>query len=262
MTNSLPSDVSVTPIPAFTDNYIWAFYNQNDCVVVDPGDAQPVLTFCEQHKLSLVSVLITHHHPDHTGGLKALIDAFPDIVIYGPQSSRIPLINQHVEEGDAVRIAALNLAFNVIELPGHTLDHIAYEGHGGVLCGDTLFSAGCGRLFEGTPTQMLASLDKLKALPDSTLVWCTHEYTLANLAFAKAVEPDNHELNEYSAWADAQRANGKPTLPSDIGTQKAINPFLRVGETSVRRGVENNDNQNYTTELDTFAAVRRWKDNF
>ena len=261
-TQQLPSGVTLVPLPAFTDNYIWCFYDSTSCVVVDPGDANVVETFCRQQSLTLSAILITHHHADHTAGLPKLIRSFPDVKVYGPNNPSISLINSRVSEGDLISIESLALEFSVIEIPGHTLDHIGFIGHGGILCGDTLFSAGCGRLFEGTPTQMLTSLAKLTNLDDTTNVWCTHEYTLANLAFAQAVEPLNEDLQQYTRWAKDMRNQNIPTLPTNIKTQKAINPFLRAHTPSVKCAAEEFAQVALAGELEVFTTVRSWKDNF
>ncbi|MDM7860355.1 hydroxyacylglutathione hydrolase [Alteromonas sp. ASW11-36] len=258
----LPDNVELTPVPAFTDNYIWTFFNASSCVVVDPGDAQPILDFCSQRNLILSAIIITHHHADHTGGIAKLCEEFPDIPVFGPNNSQIRGLTEHLGEGDSITIPALDLTFNVIEVPGHTLDHIAYIGHGGILCGDTLFSCGCGRLFEGTPAQMQQSLAKIMALPSNTQVWCTHEYTLANIDFALNVEPNNGDLQDYAQWARRQRANDLPTLPSSIGIQQRVNPFVRASSIEVKQTAEKNANQTLDDELAVFTAVRRWKDNY
>ncbi|WP_414827836.1 hydroxyacylglutathione hydrolase [Alteromonas sp. H39] len=258
----MPEEVSVFPIPAFTDNYIWCLHNASHAVVVDPGDAQPVMAFLKQHSLSLAAILITHHHHDHTGGIARLVSANPNVPVIGPRGNHIRGITKSVSQGDTVHLPVLSLTFSVIETPGHTLDHIAFYGHGALFCGDTLFSAGCGRLFEGSPEQMLHSLNKFKRLPDDTIVYCTHEYTQANVAFAKAVEPDNAELQAYSDWADAQRNNDNPTLPTDIKTQKAINPFLRSHLSGIQESLASHWGKSPVNDVDAFAGVRRWKDEF
>ena len=257
-----PDNVQLTPLPAFDDNYIWCMHNEKNCVVVDPGDADVVIAFCNQHKLTPIAVLITHHHADHTGGLPKLRQHFEGVEVYGPTNTNIRLITSRLVEEQSITIDAMELSFDIIELPGHTLDHIAFIGHGGVFCGDTLFSAGCGRLFEGTPAQMMNSLGKLSSLPDDTQVWCTHEYTLANLAFANTVDESNKELQRYTDWAKKTRAKGLPTLPSDIKTQKAINPFLRANTMDVKRSSEAYTGKALDDELAVFTEVRRWKDNF
>ncbi len=258
--HQLPENVELTPVPAFTDNYIWTFYNASSCAVVDPGDATPILEFCAKQGLTLCAIIITHHHADHTGGIAKLCEQYPDIPVFGPNNPKIRGITQHLYEGESITIPELDLAFGVIEVPGHTLDHIAYIGHGGVLCGDTLFSCGCGRLFEGTPAQMQGSLNKIMTLPSNTQVWCTHEYTLANIDFALNVEPNNGDLQEYAQWAKKQRANDLPTLPSSIGIQQRVNPFVRASSDEVKQTAEKNANQALVDELAVFTAVRRWKD--
>lgn len=260
--DSIPETVSVFPIPAFTDNYIWCLHDDSHAVVVDPGDAQPVMAYLKQHSLSLAAILITHHHHDHTGGIARLVSANPDVPVIGPRGNHIRGITKSVTQGDTVHLPVLGLTFSVIETPGHTLDHIAFYGHDALFCGDTMFSAGCGRLFEGTPEQMLHSLNKFKRLPDDTLVYCTHEYTLANIAFAKAVESENADLQAYSEWADTQRDNGNPTLPTDMKTQKAINPFLRSHLPAVQTSLASHYGKPPVNEVDAFAGVRRWKDEF
>ena len=237
-TQHLPTGVTLVPLPAFTDNYIWCFYDSTSCVVVDPGDASVVETFCRQQSLTLSAILITHHHADHTAGLPKLTRSFPDVKVYGPNNPSISLINSRLSEGDLISIESLALEFSVIEIPGHTLDHIGFIGHGGILCGDTLFSAGCGRLFEGTPTQMLTSLAKLANLDDTTNVWCTHEYTLANLAFAQAVEPLNEDLQQYTRWAKDMRKPKYPYTPHEYQNSKSHKSFFACPHplSKVRRG--------------------------
>jgi hydroxyacylglutathione hydrolase len=254
--------VSVFPIKAFDDNYIWCLRNQTHCAVVDPGDAAPVLAYCQDNQLVLSAILITHHHWDHTGGIDALLAAFPDIPVYGPQNKDIEQITIRLSEGDNLDLAQLGLTFSVLEVPGHTLDHIAYYGDIGLFCGDTLFSAGCGRLFEGSPQQMYQSLAKLTALPANTAVYCTHEYTMANIAFAEAVEPKNQALLDYKVWASQQRKKNTPTLPSSIQRELAVNPFLRCDDPELITNVSQNLGTTLTSEQATFASLRSWKDNF
>lgn len=258
----MPEEVSVFPIPAFTDNYIWCLHNVSHAVVVDPGDAQPVMDHLEANSLKLAAILITHHHHDHTGGIAKLVSANPAVPVIGPRGNHIRGLTKSVSQGDTVHLPVLGLKFSVIETPGHTLDHIAFYGHGALFCGDTLFSAGCGRLFEGSPEQMLHSLNKFKRLPDDTIVYCTHEYTQANVAFAKVADPDNTDLQAYSEWADAQRDNDTPTLPTDIKTQKAINPFLRSHLTTIKNSLTSHWGKEPVNDVDAFAQLRRWKDEF
>ena len=227
---TFPSNIAVHPIPAFTDNYIWCLHDDANAIVVDPGDAEPVLAFIKAKRLTLSAVLIAHHHRDHTGGIAKLVSAVPDLPVIGPRGNHIRGITKSVSQGDTVSLPVLKLSLQVMEVPGHTLDHIAFFGHGALFCGDTLFSAGCGRLFEGSPEQMHHSLNKLKRLPDSTKVYCTHEYTQANVKFALAVEPNNIALNEYADWVASMREQNLPTLPSNLKEQKNINPFLRAHE--------------------------------
>ena len=259
---TLPSGVAIHPIPAFTDNYIWCIYNERSAIVVDPGDAEPVLTFIKAKGLTLSAVLITHHHRDHTGGIAKLVSAVPDLSVIGPRGNHIRGITKSVSQGDTVSLPVFKMALQVMEVPGHTLDHIAFFGHGALFCGDTLFSAGCGRLFEGSPEQMHHSLNKLKRLPATTKVFCTHEYTQANVQFALAVEPDNKALCDYAQWVAEKRAQGQPTLPSNLKEQKNINPFLRAHELSVKTAAEAYCENNLADDVAVFAAVRRWKDEF
>jgi hydroxyacylglutathione hydrolase len=254
--------MSVFPIKAFNDNYIWCLRNQSHCSVVDPGDAAPVLAYCKDNQLTLSAILITHHHWDHTGGIDALLTAFPDIPVYGPQNKDIKQITVRLSQGDDLELAMLGVKFSVLEVPGHTLDHIAYYGDTGLFCGDTLFSAGCGRLFEGTPQQMFQSLAKLTALPNDTEVYCTHEYTMANIAFAEAVEPNNQALIDYKHWANKQRVKNTPTLPTNIQRELAVNPFLRCHSSELVTNVSQNMGAILTSEQATFASLRNWKDNF
>ena len=260
--DTLPSGLTIHPIPAFTDNYIWCIHNNSSAVVVDPGDAQPVLEYVKANGLTLSAVLITHHHRDHTGGIAKLVSAHPELPVIGPRGGHIRGLTKSVSQGDTVTLPVLKMALQVMEVPGHTLDHIAFFGHGLVFCGDTLFSAGCGRLFEGSPEQMLHSLNKLKRLPDNTKVYCTHEYTQANVNFALAVEPENSALVNYAQWVKATRDKNNPTLPSTLKEQKAINPFLRSHELSVKTAAEAYCENSLADDVAVFAAVRRWKDEF
>ncbi len=250
-------------LPAFSDNYIWTLHNGTHAWVVDPGDAQPVLAWLQAERLQLQGILITHHHADHTGGVPALQQA-TGAPAYGPVGENLPDGVQRLTAGDHLNV--LDHPFRVLAVPGHTAGHIAFytehwDGAPLLFCGDTLFSGGCGRLFEGTPAQMLASLDQLAALPDATRVCCTHEYTLSNLRFARAVEPGNTALQRYQAWCEQQRALALPTLPSHMAQERAINPFLRIREPSVRQAVQQQDAA-ATDDVSAFAALRRWKDGF
>jgi hydroxyacylglutathione hydrolase len=251
------------PVSAFADNYLWLLHDGKRALVVDPGDAGPVLRALQASRLQLESILVTHHHADHTGGVDALRKA-TGATVYGPATERIPAPFQPLREGD--RVATLGLDFQVLDVPGHTAGHIAFytpdmDGQPLLFCGDTLFSGGCGRLFEGTPAQMLASLDKLAALPRATRVCCAHEYTLANLDFALDVEPDNATLAAYAQHCRQLREQGKPTLPSSIGQEVLVNPFLRTRQAGIMAAVHHFD-ASTTDDTTVFAALRQWKNQF
>ncbi len=250
-------------LPAFEDNYFWLLHDGRQALVVDPGDAAPVQAALERLGLTLACILVTHHHPDHPGGVAAL-RAASGAQVLGPARERIPEPYTPLAGGDVAR--ALGIDFQVLDVPGHTAGHIAYfapdvDGAPLLFCGDTLFSGGCGRLFEGTPAQMLASLDALAALPQATRVCCAHEYTLANLRFARAVEPGNAALADYQRHCQALRARGEPTLPSRIDTERAINPFLRSRELAVTEAVRARTPA-ANDEVAVFAALRHWKNEF
>jgi len=256
--------LNIHPIAAFADNYIWLIYDPSSrqAFVVDPGDAQPVLDTLQAMQLELAGILITHHHFDHIGGVQALCDIYQPVV-YGPLNPAINGITRRLQAG--ARLDVLGMSFEVLEVPGHTLDHIAYVHRGRsplVFCGDTLFAGGCGRLFEGNPAMMLQSLQSLAALPPSTRVYCAHEYTLANLAFAREVEPDNVALAQRSALAAATRQRGEPTVPSDIGLERATNPFLRCNVEELRESLRQLGKLQRESTEEVFTLVRGWKDNF
>ena len=259
--------MTLVPLPAFADNYIWMLHDGTHAIVVDPGDAQPVFDALAHDALQLAAILVTHHHADHTGGVAAL-HAATGAAVFGPARERIPPPFTPLAQGDCAD--ALGLRFKVFDIPGHTAGHIAFFLPAGaatgaplLFCGDTLFSGGCGRLFEGTPTQMLHSLDALAALPNDTRVCCGHEYTLANLRFALAVEPDNPELTPYIAQCEALRARGQPTLPAVLMTERRINPFLRSREATVLRAVRAHAGlAANAAEPEVFAALRQWKNDF
>lgn len=255
------SEISVTAIPAFSDNYIWLISTGGEeCAVVDPGDAGAVLRELTQQGLELRYILLTHHHPDHTGGMAELAKSY-DVSIFGPHDARIPGQDRSFSEGESVRLPLLGLEFQVIEVPGHTSSHIAFHGHGCLFCGDTLFSVGCGRLFEGTPQQMQSSLDKLAALPASTRVFCAHEYTLSNCDFALAVEPQNPDLLKRASEVEACRSVGRITVPSELGEELAVNPFLRTREPAVVAAAQNR-RPGVQPGAETLAVIRQWKDSF
>lgn len=257
----------ILTIPAFNDNYIWMIVNTNTqhCTIVDPGQAQPVLRQCEADNLQIESILITHHHADHQGGVRELLNsrfALETCTVFGPENERIKDRTQAVSATLTPHINTLGLSFDVIDVPGHTAGHVAYYGNQWLFCGDTLFSGGCGRLFEGTPAQMWQSLSKLCALPDNTEVYCAHEYTQSNLAFAAAVEPENEALTSYIRSVAQCRSQGLPTIPSNIKQEKQINPFLRCAEPSVQLIASQRANKPLSTPEQVLAEIRAWKDNF
>jgi len=256
--------MKLIPLPAFQDNYLWLLHDGRRAIVVDPGDAQPVLASLQRDRLQLDAILVTHHHPDHVGGVDALREA-TGAAVWGPARERIPPPFAGVAEGDVVNL--LGLSFQVLDVPGHTAGHVAYwcrevDGRPLLFCGDTLFSAGCGRLFEGSPAQMLASLDKLAALPGDTQVCCTHEYTLSNLKFARAVEPGNVQLIQYQQRCEELRARDLPTLPSSIGQEREVNPFLRTRLPAVAQAARAHDAAAPPDEVGVFATLRHWKNQF
>jgi hydroxyacylglutathione hydrolase len=258
--------MKLIPLPALNDNYIWMLHDGQNALVVDPGDAQPVLAALQHEGVQLKGILVTHHHPDHTAGVN-LLRQTTGAQVFGPARERMPEPLQRLNGGDTVRL--LGLEWQVLDVPGHTAGHIAYffspppdtKDDPLLFCGDTLFSGGCGRLFEGTPAQMLASLTQLAALPDSTLVCCTHEYTLSNLKFALEVEPDNLQLAAYQRHCQTLRAQGLPTLPSTMGQERQINPFLRSTQPTLMASARRFD----ATSVDqngVFATLRLWKNQY
>ncbi len=298
----------LVPIPAFTDNYFWCLDNGLDAIVVDPGDATPVLAWLKSQRLNLVAIFITHHHADHVGGLHELVAAvqargkIKSLPVYGPAFENIDGVNHPLAEADLVKIEALNITFKVMEVPGHTSGHIAYFGQlimqlesqpksqltttdrtvtvqtkdGEVLhaerawpilfCGDTLFAVGCGRLFEGSPSQMYDSLSKLASLPDDSLVCCAHEYTMANIKFALAVDGNNLALKQRALSDASKRDIGLPTVPSMMVTERETNPFMRCNEAALKQSAINFcgvKSQRLPTDIvETFAAIRAWKNEY
>jgi hydroxyacylglutathione hydrolase len=254
-------EIAVEPIPAFNDNYLWLIVRGSSAAVVDPGDPAPVLRRLQAKRLTLSDILVTHHHGDHVGGVAELARA-TGARVYGPREESIPA--RDIALGDGDRIGVLGLELDVIHVPGHTLGHIAYYAPAikALFCGDTLFGAGCGRLFEGTAEQMAASLARLAALPADTRVYCAHEYTLSNLRFALAVEPDNAALHERQRACLQLRERGVPTLPSTIAEELATNPFLRCELPAVRRAAEARAGEPLASATRVFAQLRQWKSTF
>jgi hydroxyacylglutathione hydrolase len=255
--------MQIRAIPAFVDNYLWLIGDGPEVVVVDPGDATPVQATLDAEGLRLAGILVTHHHPDHIGGVAALKQRWA-VPVYGPaaEQSTIGALTQPLTDGDVVDL--LGLRFEVISVPGHTLGHIAYYAPEikTLFCGDTLFSAGCGRLFEGTPAQMHMSLQRLAALPPDTHVYCTHEYTLSNLAFALAVEPDNADVHAHRDHVQSLRQRLHPSLPTNLKLERRINPFLRTDVAAVAAAAERWSGQPCPDDVSVFTQLRRWKDNF
>lgn len=252
--------LTIIPIPAFEDNYIWLLHNGREAVAVDAGDAGPLLEHLADHDLHLIAVLNTHHHGDHTGGNEELLRHLPDLAIYGDR--RIETVNRPVDAGETIAFTMLPLSLEVLGVPGHTADHIAYYGANSLFCGDALFACGCGKLFEGTPPQAYASLQKFAALPDTTLVYPAHEYTLENIRFAKLVEPENAALREREIRDRESREHGLPTLPASLSLEKSTNPFLRCAEPSVRQAVSRIAGRQLDDPVSVFVAVREWRNAF
>jgi hydroxyacylglutathione hydrolase len=257
--------VSVLTVPAFKDNYLWLIHDGRNAAAVDPGDAAPILAALQEHGLTLTAILLTHHHADHIGGVPGLLARF-QVPVFGPSHDGIAAVTVPLEEGARIDVPGLDLSLQVLDVPGHTRGHIAYFRDGAepwVFCGDTLFAGGCGRLFEGSPEQMVDSLGKLAALPDATKVFCAHEYTLSNLRFASAVEPGNAALRTRVAADSATRERGQPTVPSTIGLERATNPFLRYREPEIAAQLrEAGKLRGGEPPVAVFAALREWKNTF
>ena len=256
--------LDVRPVRAFSDNYIWLI----DCprtparvVAVDPGDGRPVIAELQRSGLSLAAILLTHHHPDHIGGVAELM-RLGAVPVIGLDDPRIAQRTRTVRDGERCEIPELGLSFEILHVPGHTVSHIAFWGHGALFCGDTLFSAGCGRMFEGTPIQMSASLIKLRNLPPDTRVFCGHEYTAANLRFALTVDPGNAAALEYRDQVDRLRAKDSPTLPSTLGLEIRVNPFLRCDDPAIVTAAEAHAGRSLHGAAEVFGVLRAWKDQF
>jgi hydroxyacylglutathione hydrolase len=271
---SIPnSHLTVRAVRAFSDNYIWLIESPRrpgNVVAVDPGEAAPVLAELKDSGASLAAILLTHHHPDHIGGVPELLRhaagaaarISAPIQVIGPADPRITTLTRAVHDAERLELPDLGLSFETLGVPGHTLSHIAFWGHGALFCGDTLFSAGCGRMFEGTPIQMNASLNKLRDLPADSWVFCGHEYTAANLRFALTVEPSNSAALEYQGRVQRLRAADEPSLPSTLGLEIQVNPFLRCDQPAVARAAGAHAGKRLDGPAEVFGVLRAWKDGF
>ena len=254
--------MTVTPIPAFDDNYIWCLTSAGSgyAVVVDPGDDDPVRAYLQEHGLKLAAILVTHKHGDHTGGIRELLADWPGIPVYGPQNEPIATLTTRVGEGDRIEIPEIEATFEILDVPGHTEGHVAYLCGDSLFCGDTLFAAGCGRVFSGTHEQLYASLSKIAALPAQTRLYCAHEYTLDNLGFAEWVEPGSEAVRERMERERAARQRNEPTVPSLLSDELDTNPFLRSHVPQVITAAERYTGRPLTEGADIFTAIRTWKD--
>ena len=253
--------IEIIPLRALADNYVWTIRDAHHAVVVDPGDARPVLEYFQREKLDLVAILNTHHHADHVGGNAGLLARWK-VPVLGPHDERIREVTQPLRDGEHCKLPHFGIEFEVFEIPGHTRTHIAFHGGGMLFSGDTLFAAGCGRLFEGTPRQMHDSLSRLMQLPDETRVYCGHEYTVSNVRFALAADPENVALRELEARAKALRDRDLPTLPSTVGQEKATNPFVRVREPAVIASANRYAGRTLDDPVSVLGVIREWKNRF
>lgn len=261
--------LKIYPIKAFEDNYIWVLHQGRQVVVVDPGDSGPVLDLLKREDLELSAVLVTHHHGDHTGGIQDLVLAFPNkkVKIYGPANESIPSLSEPLLGNEKIRVEGIEVDFEILSIPGHTRGHLAFYGKqlgstGSIFCGDTLFGAGCGRLFEGTPYQMQSSLAKIASLPPKTLCYCAHEYTLSNLRFAMVIEPQNLEIQKRIKQTQESRKHGDATVPFTLEGELLTNPFIRWDSPEVRLAASERLGNKSIDPVEIFATIRQWKDNF
>ena len=253
--------MNIKPIPAFQSNYLWLIEDSKSAAIVDPGDASPVLETLWSEDLELKYILITHHHPDHVGGIRELKKHFPDCTVYGPANEIIPLIDHKLREDDKVELGSLG-TYKILDIPGHTAGHIAYYDSENAFVGDTVFVVGCGRLFEGTPAQMVNSFVKIKQLSPQTKLYCAHEYTMSNIDFAMAAEPDNQDLIDLRDKCAELRKQGTPTVPSTVDQELQTNPFFRCDLPALQESVSKKAGKNINNEVEAFAALRSWKDSF
>jgi hydroxyacylglutathione hydrolase len=253
--------MEIVPLRAFSDNYIWTLRDGARAAVVDPGDAHPVLDYLDRERIELVAILNTHHHADHVGGNAGLLARWK-VPVFGPRDERIAEVTHRMKDGERFTLPHFGIEFEVAEIPGHTRSHVSFFGGDMLFCGDTLFAAGCGRLFEGTPQQMHDSLSRLMQLPDGTRVYCGHEYTVSNVRFALAAEPGNAALAELDARAKQLRDRDLPTLPSTIAQEKATNPFVRVREPAVVASASRHAGKAVSDPVSVLAALREWKNSF
>ena len=255
------NEARVVPVRAFSDNYVWTLRDETHAIVVDPGEARPVIEYLDREGLALAAILNTHHHADHVGGNGELLARWA-VPVFGPDDARIPNVTHRLADGERITLPHFGTELEIMDIPGHTRSHIAFFGAGMLFCGDTLFAVGCGRLFEGTPGEMHRSLQRLARVPDSTRVYCGHEYTISNIRFARAAEPGNQALAELEKRAAAQRAKDLPTLPTDIGQEKATNPFLRVQEPAIIAAASRRAGKPLEDPVSVLATLRDWKNNF
>lgn len=263
MEQAQQTQLQLAAVPLLSDNYGWILHDGHHALVVDPGDGAPILAWLAQHHMRPVAILITHHHRDHIGGC----DVFAtDLPLYGPDHPALPARTRRVQDGACITIPELDTHFSVIATPGHTLTHLCYHGADCLFCGDTLFSCGCGRLFEGTPEVAHASLMRLAQLPDHTRICCTHEYTLANLAFTRDLEPHHPGLRDWETEARALRRAGLPTLPVRLADERRRNPFLRCHEPGLQRAIQARSSPEKASSsippAVAFAQLRRLKDDW
>ena len=257
----MQNSLQIIPIPAFKDNYIWLLHLGKNAVVIDPGDAAPVIAILQKLSLNLTAILITHHHSDHIDGVHDLL-AYQSVPVYAPRLEHYNFAHIAVDDLSQVELPEIQQTFTVMAIPGHTLGHIAYYNAPYLFCGDTLFGAGCGRLFEGTPAQMLQSLQHLAALPATTQVYCTHEYTLHNINFALSVEPNNKDLMQRKIDAEALRARGSPTLPSNIALELKTNPFFRCNQSEIIHNISIKNTGHFNDVLSVFTQIRQMRNRF